>query len=210
MVNFHGANKPTGESRTYPNEMTREAVRGLEFNKWSYLTRAHYAALPFTRMIAGHADFTPCTFNPEKTKGTTFTHQLATAVIYNSPVLHFADKPQRYFDSPAIEIIKKIPATWDRTIVLDDSRIGSLAAFARKKDNQWFIAVITAGKQNKNYKLKLPFLEPGKYKAVIATDVIKSPAAINVQAKTIDRSTTLDIKTNPGGGFVAYLKKIKN
>jgi alpha-glucosidase len=115
MVNFHGANKPTGEPRTYPNEMTREGILGLEYNKWSDIPPSHYATLPFTRYLAGHGDFTPCTFNPEKLKGTTVSLQLASTVVFTSPLMHWADQWKFYLASPAVDVIKQIPSVWEET-----------------------------------------------------------------------------------------------
>ena len=118
MINFHGANKPTGEPRMFPHEMTREGIRGLEYNKWSDLPATHYATLPFTRYLAGHGDFTPCTFNPEKLKGTTAALQLASTIVFTSPLMHWADHWKYYLESNALEVIKAIPSVWDETKVL--------------------------------------------------------------------------------------------
>jgi alpha-glucosidase len=202
MVNFHGANKPTGESRTYPNEMTREGVRGLEWNKWSDLPAHHYASLPFTRFLAGHGDFTPCTLDPALLKDTTVSLQLATAIVYTSPVMHWADRPELYLESPALDIIKRIPSTWDETLVLKNSRIGELAAFARRKGNDWFVGIINGGKQAK-YSLDLAFLGEGPYQSVTVSDVIDKPAMMNVENRTFERSDTITVKMDAGGGFVA-------
>jgi alpha-glucosidase len=180
MVNFHGANKPTGESRTYPNEMTREGVRGLEWNKWSDLPAHHYASLPFTRFLAGHGDFTPCTLDPALLKDTTVSLQLATAIVYTSPVMHWADRPELYLESPALDIIKRIPSTWDETLVL----------------------IINGGKQAK-YSLDLAFLGEGPYQSVTVSDVIDKPAMMNVENRTFERSDTITVKMDAGGGFVA-------
>jgi len=204
MVNFHGANKPTGESRTYPNEMTREGVRGLEWNKWSVLPRQYYATLPFTRYLSGHADFTPCTFNPDFLKGTTFTLQLATAIVYTSPVIHWADKPELYLRSRALELIKKIPSTWDETIVLKGSKIGELAAFARRKGDMWFVGIINGDKKN-NYKLDLSFLGQGVCNATIIRDVMDNPADMTLEKSVVKRTDIVSVDMRPGGGFVAYL-----
>jgi len=204
MVNFHGANKPTGESRTYPNEMTREGVRGLEWNKSSTLPRQFYATIPFTRYLAGHGDFTPCTFNPEFLKGTTFTMQLASVIMYTSPVMHWPDRPKLYFASPALEIIKKIPSTWDETIVLEGSKIGELAAFARRKGNEWFVAIINGSGEQRFYELDTSFLDKDLYKVIAAKDVINKSAEMNVETMMIKSGDTLPIQMNPGGGFVAH------
>ena len=89
-------------------------MRGLEYNKWSALPPHHYASLPFTRFLAGHGDFTPCTFNVETLKGTTFALQLATAVCYTSPVMFYADRPELYLESPAVDVFKAIPSRLGR------------------------------------------------------------------------------------------------
>ena len=205
MINFHGANKPTGESRTWPNEMTREGIRGLEFNKWSKLSPQHYASLPFTRYIAGHGDFTPCTFNPDMLKGTTMALQLATAVCYTSPVMHYADRPELYLQSNATDVIRAIPSTWDETRVLEGSKIGDLAVLARRKGKTWFVGVIN-GAAERSYTLDLSFLGDGKYDAVQLADVPNRPAAMfrSEQAVAADREITVEISA--GGGFVAMFE----
>jgi alpha-glucosidase len=204
MINFHGANKPAGEPRTYPNEMTREGVKGLEHNKWDTLPPNYYAALPFTRCLAGHADFTPCTFNPRFLKGTTFTQQLATAIVYTSPVIHWADKPEMYLRNKTIDIIRKIPSTWDQTIVLKGSKIGRLAAFARRKGDTWFVGIINGNKE-RPYNLNLSFLGQGDYSATIVRDVMNNPADMTLENITVRRKDKLSIDMRSGGGFVAYL-----
>ena len=206
MINFHGANKPTGESRTWPNEITREGVRGLEYNKWDELPPHHYASLPFTRFLTGHADFTPCTFTPDKLKGTTFTLQLATAIVYTSPLLHWADKPQLYLDSPAVDIIRKIPSTWDETRVLPGSKIGDLAVFARRKGKTWFVGIIN-GADKRQYNLDLSFLDKGDYNAVFVRDKRNNPAEMRIEKKIVNRRQSLTVRMCSGGGFVAYLTK---
>ena len=94
MINFHGATKPTGMERTYPNEMTREGIRGLES---SGANQRHNSILPFTRMFAGHADYTPVTFGTSKltATGTTYAHQLALGGLFTSAVTNFAFSPDQ-------------------------------------------------------------------------------------------------------------------
>jgi alpha-glucosidase len=205
MVDFHGANKPTGESRTYPHEMTREGVRGLEYNKWSTLPPAHYAALPFTRFLAGPGDFTPCTFNPQMLKGTTFALQLATAVCFTSPVMFYADKPELYLKTPAVDVIKAIPSVWDETLVLPGSKIGDLAVMARRQGTTWFIGVINGGSK-RTQNLDLSFLGKGQYSCVQLADNPARPDDLVRTETNVSRSTSLDVALNAGGGFVAMLK----
>ncbi len=159
MVDFHGANKPTGLSRTWPNEMVREAVKGMEASKLA--DRAtHETTLPFTRLLAGPAEYTVVHFG-ERRRNTTWAHQLASAVILNAPLLTYAANPDTVFTNmPATAMIESIPAVWDETIVLPASGIGELAIFARRKGNRWFLAVMNGIKPRK-LNLSLLFLPRG-------------------------------------------------
>jgi alpha-glucosidase len=205
MIDFHGANKPTGEARPYPNEMTREGVRGLEYNKWSALPPPHYASLPFTRFIVGHGDFTPCTFNPQMLKGTTFALQLATAVCFTSPVMFYADKPELYLRTPAVDVLKAIPSVWDETLVLPGSKIGDLAVMARRRGATWFVGIINGGPR-RSYKLDLSFLGDGSYSCVRLTDNPDRPDDLVRTEMNVSRDLSVDVPLNAGGGFVAMLK----
>ena len=208
MVDFHGANKPTGESRTYPHEVTREGVRGLEYNKWSALPPDHYASLPFTRFLAGHGDFTPCTFNPDMLKGTTFALQLATAICYTSPVMFYADKPERYLRSPAVDVFKAIPSVWDETRVLSGSAIGALAVLARRRGDTWFVGIINGGPQ-RSYGLNLSFLGGRQYSAVqLADDPSGADGLVRTEA-TVSASSSLSVPMNAAGGFVAMFTPVR-
>src|SRR5690606_13672109 len=128
ILNFHGAYKPAGESITWPNEMTREAILGFEMRgPWA----THNTTLPFTRMLAGHADYTPLHFGDRRAE-TSETHQVASAIVLQAPLLIYAAHPQEMLDHPAVAVIKQIPTVWDETIVLPGSEIGRVAAFARR------------------------------------------------------------------------------
>jgi hypothetical protein len=209
MINFHGANKPTGESRTYPHEVTREGIKGLEFNKWSALPPDHYASLPFTRLIAGPGDFTPCTFDPTMLKGTTFALQLAAAVCYTSPVMHYADKPELYLKSRAADVIKAIPSTWAETRVLPGSKVGDLAVMARRKaDNTWFVGIIN-GAGKRSYDLDLFFLPRGNYEMIQLADNPARPDDLLGSKRTVTREDVIKVKMNAGGGFVAMFQAVK-
>ncbi|MCI0746092.1 MAG: glycoside hydrolase family 97 N-terminal domain-containing protein, partial [Verrucomicrobia subdivision 3 bacterium] len=140
MVNFHGANKPTGEARTWPNELIREGVRGMESSRLRERAR-HNTTLPFTRFLAGHADYTPVHFG-DRRGDTTWAHQVATAAIFNEPLLTYGAHPTNILSNPCAPMIKSIPAVWDETIVLPGSEIGELAAFARHNGTTWFVAVL--------------------------------------------------------------------
>lgn len=168
LVNLHGCQKPTGEIRTYPNEITREGVRGIELNRITvnhqkrmlaegrpvdprryvpgdenqHIPATHNAALPFTRGVLGAADYTPIAFTLPG--NTTAAHQLAFALLLDSPLLTIAENPfvltsdARY--GAAVELLRDLPTVWDETRVLPQSEIGRLALVARRKGDTWYIA----------------------------------------------------------------------
>jgi alpha-glucosidase len=204
VINFHGANKPTGRARTWPNELVREAVRGMESS--SLLERArHETILPFARYLAGHADYTTMHFG-ERRRDTTWTHQIASLAIFASPLLTVAAHPQAVLDNPAVDVIKSIPAVWDETIVLPDSRIGELAIFARRTGQTWFLAIM-CGPQAKTIQVPLLFLDEGQYNAVLVCDDKKNDAALVMTEKNVRKGDTLDIEMINGGGFVGRFSK---
>lgn len=203
LVNFHGANKPSGEPRTWPNELVREAVRGMEARSLKDRAR-HDVILPFTRYIAGHADYTPVHFG-QRRGNTTIAHQIATAVVFTSPLLTYAAHPSSILDNPAVDLIKAIPAVWDRTIVLDCSQIGQLAAFARQGGNRWFIGVLN-GPDARQVKVDLGFLGTGEYEALIASDT-EDTDGLDVARKTVRRDQSITISLVPGGGYVAMFSR---
>jgi alpha-glucosidase len=200
MVDFHGANKPAGESRTWPNEMTREGVRGMEYRStpgWA----EHNATIPFTRLLAGPADYTPVVFG-ERRKDTTWAHQIATAVVFTSPVLIYGGHPQSFLDNPAADVIKSIPGVWDETRVLEESAIGELALFARRSGERWFLGVLN-GKTPRAQRLRLSFLGKGRYKATLVKDEPGNGAAVVLEQRTVTANDLVDLSLRDGGGLVA-------
>jgi len=206
LVNFHGANKPTGEIRTWPNELTREAVRGMETRRIT--DRAtHDTTLPFTRFLAGPADYTPMLFDDrERRQNTTWAHQIATAAVFTMPLLTYAANPKNILANPAAEIIRSIPATWDETIVLPPSEIGECAAFARRSGRTWFVAVVN-GKAPRKFSVPLTFLREGDYQALIAEDSPEGATSVNVRQAAVGHDDALAIDLQAGGGFVARLTR---
>lgn len=208
MINFHGANKPTGESITYPNEITREGVMGLEYNKWtSGLLPSHNCILPFTRNVVGHMDYTPCSLKTSATSPhpgpTTHCHQLATAIIFTSPLTHWAEDPYYYVSSPAVDIIKSCPTTWNETRVLPMSDIGKLAVFARRKNNDWYLAAINGELATaKNTSLPVSFLGDGVYEAITFSDNPANAYSMTKAVRYYCRYDTL-IPWIGGGAFPA-------
>jgi alpha-glucosidase len=154
-VNFHGVNKPTGEPRTWPNEVTREGIREQEYLLWGELPLAHYGALPFTRMAAGHADFLPGFVRAHYLKNTTLAFQLASIVVYSTPFLCWPDHPDAYLQSAALPLIRSVPVTWDETRVLPGSIIGEAVVMARRKGDQWYVAALNCRPQAATLALNL-------------------------------------------------------
>ncbi len=109
MLNIHGGNKPTGEARTWPNEMSCEGIRGLEYGKNQFEWASHNVTLPFTRFVAGHGDYTPVVFGQRRLE-TSWCHQIATALVFNSSVIFFGAHPQSILDNPAADLFKGMPA----------------------------------------------------------------------------------------------------
>jgi alpha-glucosidase len=204
LINFHGANKPAGEARTWPNEMTREGIYGLEHKRMEAWAPFN-ATFPFTRMLAGHADYTPVVFG-ERRRETSIAHQIASAAILTSPLLVYGGHPASLLASPAVEIIKSIPSVWDETRVLLPSEIGELALFARRSGTTWFVAAMN-GPTARSVKVSLSFLPKGTYKAQVARDNLDDAAAVVVERTTRKAGDTLEIAMRSGGGFVARLTR---
>jgi alpha-glucosidase len=198
VVNFHGANKPTGRARTWPNEIVREAVRGMESSSLRERAR-HETILPFTRFLAGHADYTTMHFG-QRRQDSSWTHQIASLAIFASPLLTVAAHPQSVLDNPAVDVIKSIPAVWDETIVLPESKIGELAIFARRTGELWFLAVM-CGPEGKTIEVPLSFLGGGRYKASLVRDNKENDAAVVTEDTTVRQNDTLTIEMINGGGF---------
>jgi alpha-glucosidase len=205
LLNFHGANKPTGESRTWPNELVREAVRGMEASRMNSRA-AHDATIPFTRYTVGHGEYTPVHFG-DRRGDTTWAHQIATPVVFTAPLLTYGAHPRKMLDSPAVEMLKSIPATWDETIVLPSSEIGEVAVMARRKGDVWFLAVVS-GPEPRKLNVPLTFLGDGDYRALIVKDRTGASAAIDIEnTPGIRRDATMTIDCSAGGGFVARFTK---
>ena len=201
MADFHGAVKPTGRERTWPHELTREAILGRESGK---LPALHDTALPFTRYVQGHADFTPTDFRAGRLNGSSWTHELAQAIVYTSPFLCYGGDPENYLAHPALNILKAIPATWDETLVLPDSEIGRTAAFARRKGRDWFIGVVN-GNEARPFPIDLKFLPPGSYRIDRMSDNSTDNATWNRTQSRVTRKDKFSVDVRGNGGFVARI-----
>lgn len=204
LLDFHGANKPTGLLHTWPNALTSEAVKGMESSK--LLDRAtHETTIPFTRLLAGPAEYTVVHFG-EKRKNTTWAHQVASAAILSSPLLTYAASPESILSNPAADMIKSIPAVWDETIVLPGSAIGELAAFARRKGKTWFVAVMN-GVGERTVNIPLHFLAKGNYKTMVVEDEVANPAAVKVRKVSYGSKDTITLTLQSGGGYIARFEE---
>jgi alpha-glucosidase len=220
MLDVHEPIKPTGIRRTWPNMMTREGVRGMEYNAWSEGNPPeHTTILPFTRMLAGPADYTPGIFDltfdeyrPENRVYSTLANQLALYVVLYSPLQMAADLPENYEDHPAFEFIEAVPVDWDETIALNCA-IGDYVTIARRHGDEWYIGSVT-DENMRVLSADLSFLDTGRrYNARIYADTPytnweHNPTLIDITNMVVDQSTTLTIKLAPGGGQAIRLRPV--
>jgi alpha-glucosidase len=206
VVDFHGANKPTGRLRTWPNAMLYEAVRGMESSSLKRRAR-HETILPFARYLAGPCDYTTMIFT-QRRADSTWAHQIACLATFHSPILTMAAHPQSVLDNPAVDVIKSIKPVWDETIVLPESKIGELSLFARRSGDMWMLAVMHAGPA-RTIQVPLSFLGDGPYKASLVRDNQEKADAVVLEDKALQRSDTLTIDLADGGGLLARFVKEK-
>ncbi len=219
-IQFHGVEKPTGLSRTWPNEFTREGTLNYEVNKWDKrITPDHDLNIVFTRMIAGPTDYHLGGFRavPDSLFKVQYTrplmlgtrcHMLAMYVVLESYLGMVCDYPSAYEGQPGFEFIKEVPTTWDETKV-PDAKLGEYIIVARKKDNAWFVGAITNSKA-KQIAIPLSFLNEGEYVADIYTDAEdtrKHPDHLVKYSRSVNKTDTLSIKLAAGGGAVLHIRK---
>mgnify|MGYP003816618827 CR=1 FL=1 len=215
-VDAHEPIMATGIRRTYPNFISREGLRGQEFNAWSAdggNPPEHLTIIPFTRMLAGPIDYTPGIFDlklkpykPHNQVNTTLAQQLALYVVIYSPVQMAADLPQNYEQNPAFQFIRDVPVDWETSKVLD-GEIGQYVTIARKErgGERWFVGSVTNG-DARTLTIKLDFLDPGKhYLATVYddgddADWDKNSTVFKIENFSVDNSSTLTLKLAPGGG----------
>jgi alpha-glucosidase len=217
-VNFHGAYKPTGLRRSYPNLITREGVLGLEYNKWSRkCTPEHAVTIPFTRMLAGPMDFTPGSFrNVAEKEFQPVNHapvamgtrclQLAMYVVYESPVQMLSDYPAALSEGPGLDFLRKVPTTWDETMVLAGS-VGDFITIARCHGKDWYVGSMTDWTA-RELALPLDFLPSGDFAAEIYSDNLRAesdPSEAVFSSFLVSASDTLAARLAPGGGQAVRL-----
>ncbi len=207
MVNFHGTTKPTGMERTWPNEMSREGVRGHEWQMSRHQTvldTAHSTILPFTRYLAGHGDFTPTAFDPKELQGNSWGHELAQAVVFTSPYLCFGGHPKDYLANPGVDVLKMIPAAWDETRILPGTEPGKRVLSARRTGSTWFVGVL-GGPEASQVTVDLTFLGQGRYNATILGDDSSNPAAWDRREVQVTPTDQVSLQVRAKGGAVIRL-----
>lgn len=221
LVDFHGAFKPSGLQRIYPNIMSHEGVKGLEQDKWTHsITPEHDATIPFIRMVAGPMDYTPGAMNNANRNSFrdvfenpmsmgTRCHQLAMYVVYESQLMMLADSPTKYYkEAESTDFISRIPVTWDETRVLA-AKVGDYIMTARRKGDSWYIGALSDWTP-REMTIDWSFLPTGNYKAEFMQDGINAARNGNDYKKIItdinpNRKQT--IKLAPGGGWAAIITK---
>jgi alpha-glucosidase len=205
MVDIHDEYRPTGFSRTYPNLMTQEGVRGNE----EMPDADHNTILPFTRYLAGPADYTICYYNTRVKN--THAHQLALSVVYYSPIqfMYWYDQPSAYQGEPEIEFLDKVKTVWDDTKVID-GRVGEFVTIARRSGDEWFVGSIT-NTQERKITIPTSFLEKGKkytLKMYQDDDKIKTRTKVGITEKKIKGGDMLNFDLKASGGVALHITKI--
>jgi alpha-glucosidase len=222
LVDFHGAFKPSGMARAYPNIINHEGVKGMENCKWSKdITPEHDVTLCFTRMLAGPMDFTPGAMinKNEKDYAISFSnpmslgtrcHQIAMYVCYDAPVQMLADSPSNYYkETESTAFISKMPTVWDDTKVLD-AKVGDYILMARQKDNHWYLGAMTDWTA-RSLDVDLSFLGEGTYEIEMMQDGINAEKSCNDYKRIVKQVTKADhlkIDLAKGGGWAAICKKM--
>jgi len=216
-VTFHGAFKPTGEIRTWPNMVSREAVRGIEYNKFDAnpgSTPEHEAILPFTRMLAGPFDVHQGGFDavsPERFKirntapqvmGTR-AHAVALYVVDENPLAMVADSPVHYRGATGWPFVAAVPTAWDETRVLAADP-GHYIVIARRRARKWWLGAIT-DRTARDIPVSLAMLGPGSYRADMLADDAGAPQGIAARQARVDRRARIVLHLAASGGFAARL-----
>lgn len=219
MINFHGAFKTSGFNRTYPNQVTREGILGNEYNRWSArVTPEHKLTLPFTRFLAGPADFTPGGFlnrQPDKFKADpkaakvqgTRCAELALFVVYDSPVCCVCDHPSHYKNQPGSDFLKIVPTVWDESHVLD-AEVAHNIVMVRRSGNDWFLGSLTDSTA-RELTIKLDFLGKGRWKMQLWKDAVDSNVNaenLEVEERIVTSADPLTLHLAPAGGCVGHFR----
>lgn len=220
MVDFHGAYKPTGLNRTYPNVVNIEGVHGMEQLKWGHDDQVTYdVSIPFIRMVAGPMDYTPGAMrnatkdsyrpiNSMPMSQGTRCHQLAMYIMFEAPFEMLSDNPTAYMkEQESTDFISAVPTTFDETIALD-GKVSEYCVMARRKGDTWFVSAMNNWNA-RDITIDLSFLKNGNYEATVFSDGInadRDATDYKKEVKNVSSSEKLNIHLAPGGGWAARIE----
>ena len=219
-IDAHEPIKATGLRRTYPNAISREGLRGQEFNAWAIEggnPPSHIPTVAFTRMLAGPIDFTPGVFDikikskPKNQVKTTLAQQLALYVVIYSPIQMACDLPENYEGNPAMQFIRDVGVDWEQSLILN-GEVGEFVTIARKEKgmDNWFLGSIT-NEESRKIEISFDFLDDGKtYKALIYKDGTdahwdKNPQSFDIESTEIKKDDKRTFRLAEGGGLAISL-----
>jgi alpha-glucosidase len=219
LVDFHGAQRPASLTRTWPNLISTEGVRGMEWSKWAAETEPkHNVTLPFTRMFLGPMDYTPgAMLNAQKTMFApifarpmalgTRCQQLAMYVVYESPLQMLSDSPSNYEREPeSLAFLSAVPSTWDETIPLD-GKISEYVVVARRNGRDWYVGAMTDWTA-RDLEIDFSFLPAGNFTMDAYQDGVNADRMAGDYKKTtiqVSKTTKLKVHLAPGGGWAARI-----
>jgi alpha-glucosidase len=224
VIDFHGAYKPSGLRRKYPNVLTREALIEFEYNGWtSHDTPEHHNILPYLRMFTGPMDYIPGTMR-NSTKDNfraigdypmgqgTRAHSMALFVILSSPMTMLPDSPSDYYrQKECTEFLAQIPVVWDETKLLA-GEIAKYTVLARRLETTWYIGAITNW-DGRTLAIETDFLTSGEYMLEVIQDGINAGTRAEdykIVRKRISAGSPLTIQMSSGGGWIARLTPLNN
>ncbi len=221
FIQFHGSSKPSGLTRTYPNEFTREGTLNYEVCKWDTLVNAdHDISVPFTRLLAGPADYHLGGFralprsefkiqyvNPYVMS--TRCHMMAMYVVLENHLTSLCDTPMAYEGQPGFEVLRTVPGTWDEMRV-PLAEFNKYVTVARRNGTDWWVGTLNDGTA-RTLNLKLDFLDEGEYRAEIYTDAPdaeRNPNHLSKEIRTVTRKDKVELPLAVDGGAVLRISKL--
>lgn len=221
FIQFHGSSKPSGLTRTYPNEFTREGTLNYEVCKWDTLVNAdHDISVPFTRLLAGPTDYHLGGFralprdefkiqyvNPYVMS--TRCHMMAMYVVLENHLTSLCDTPMAYEGQPGFEVLRTVPGTWDEMHV-PLAEFNKYVTVARRNGTDWWVGTLNDGTA-RTLNLKLDFLGEGEYRAEVYTDAPdaeKNPNHLSKEIRTVTRKDKIELPLAVDGGAVLRISKL--